>query len=722
MRNARRRTKDRIFGVEGAGRHMIGGLLDMKNYPAEKIRNLVLLGHGGSGKSAFAEAVLFDAKVTDRLGKSADGNTVMDFDPEEIRRKVSLNTSTATCEWRDCKINLIDTPGDFDFIGEVMQGIRVADSGLIVISAKDGASVGADKAVRMCRKQKLPFFFMISRMDEANANYDKALESLQAAFGSKAIPFAIPIVSDGKMTGVADVIDEQAYALDARTGAASPMAMPAAFKERVSALRDSLNELVAETDETLMEKYFSGETFTADEMTAGLRAAIAAGSLNPVFAGSGTANWAIGTTMDRLAEYMPAPSEAGACQAVTPDGSDIQIEADPNAPLAAFVFKTIADPFVGRISLFRVYSGTFKANSTVYNPLKEKDERIGGLFIMVGKKQLPADQISTGDIGAVTKLMVTTTNDTLCDRSRPVILPQIQFPVPCLSMAMLPKIKGEEDKIMAGLAKLKDEDPVFSVRNDAETHQLVVSGLGEQQIDVLRSKLKSKFNVEASLEEPRVPYRETIRKKVKVQGKHKKQSGGHGQYGDVWVEFEPGEAEGLVFEEKIFGGSVPKSFHPAVEKGLQDAIHKGVLAGYPVVNLKATLVDGSYHDVDSSEMAFRLAARLAYKNGLPQASPVLLEPISTVEIHIPDDFLGDIMGDMNKRRGRIMGINPDSDGQVVMAEVPTSEMAKYATDLKSMTQGRGWYTIQFARYEQAPQIVSDKVIADAKSRMEEEEE
>ncbi len=694
----------------------------MKNYPAAKIRNLVLLGHGGSGKSAFAEAVLFNAKATDRLGKSADGNTVMDFDPEEIRRKISLNTSTATCEWKDCKINIIDTPGDFDFLGEVMQGVRVADASLVLISAKDGVSVGAEKAVRQSRKNNLPIFFMISRMDEANANYDKALESLKNAFGKQVVPFALPILADGKMTGVVDVIEEQAYSLDAKTGNATPIAIPAALQSTVAEIRDSLNESVAETDENLMEKFFSGESFTPEELAAGLRAAILSGSLYPVYAGAGLSNWAIAYTMDRLIRYMPAPTEVAASKAETPDGSAIEIAPDPAAPLAAFVFKTIADPFVGRISLFRVYSGTFKANSTVYNPVKEKEERVSSLFMMVGKKQLPADQIGVGDFGAVTKLLVTTTNDTLCDRSRPVILNQIKFPVPCLSLAIVPKVKGEEDKIMSGLNKLKDEDPIFAVKNDAETHQMVISGLGEQELDVLSSKLKVKFNVESTLEEPRVPYRETIRKKVKVQGKHKKQSGGHGQYGDVWVEFEPGEEEGLTFDVKIFGGSVPKSFHPAVEKGLQDAILKGVLAGYPVVNLKATLVDGSYHDVDSSEMAFKIAARLAYKAGLPQANPVLLEPISTAEIHIPDDYLGDIMGDMNKRRGRIMGINPDNGEQIVSVEVPTSEMAKYATDLKSMTQGRGWYTIQFARYEQAPQLVADKVIADAKARMKEEEE
>ena len=694
----------------------------MKNYPAAKIRNLVLLGHGGSGKTAFAEAILFNAKAIDRLGKSVDGNTVMDFDPEEIRRKISINTTTATCEWRDYKVNLIDTPGDFDFLGEVMQGLRVADTGLIMISAKDGSSVGAEKAVRMCRKLNLPIMFMVSRMDEANANYDNALKTLLNTFGSAVVPFALPIVTDGKMTGVIDVIDLQAYAMDSKTSSLTPIAMPAEHEVHASSIRDAINEIIAETDEALMEKFFSGEAFTKEELHGGLRAAIACGSVYPVFVGSGLANWAINYTMDRITEYMPSPSEIPAAKADKPDGTTIDIAADPAGPMAAFVFKTIADPFVGRISLFRVYSGTLKANSTVYNSVKEKDERIGSLFMMVGKKQLPADQITAGDIGAVTKLLLTTTNDTLCERAHTVILKQIKLPVPCLSMAIVPKVKGEEDKIMTGLHKLQDEDLVFAVKNDAETHQMVISGLGEQEIDVLRSKLKSKFNVEATLEEPRVPYREAIRKKVKVQGKHKKQSGGHGQYGDVWIEFEPGEAEGLTFEEKVFGGSVPKSFFPAVEKGLQDAIVKGVLAGYPVVNLKATLVDGSYHDVDSSEMAFKLAARVAYKAGLPLASPVLLEPISTVEIHIPDAFLGDIMGDMNKRRGRIMGINPDETEQVVSAEAPTSEMAKYATDLKSMTQGRGWYTIQFARYDQAPQIVADKVIADAKHRMEEDEE
>ncbi len=691
----------------------------MKNYPADKIRNIALLGHGGAGKTAFAEAALFNAKAVDRLGKSADGNTVMDFDPEEIRRQISINTSVAAFEWGDYKINLLDTPGDFDFLGEVMQGLRVSDSVVVLVSAKDGNSVGAEKAVRLSRKRELPLFFMISRMDEANASFDKALESLQERYGSGVVPFALPILADNKMTGVVDVVAGKAYSFEPKGGAYKEIEIPADLTDRVSEIQETINEAAAESDEELMEKFFNGEAFTKEEMTKGLCASIFSGSLMPVFAGSGTANWGISFTLDRLVDLAPSPMEKPSVNAHKPDGGEIEVKLE-DSEFSAFVFKTIADPFVGRISLFRVYSGSLNASSSIYNVDKEKDERIGSLFTMLGKKQQNADQINAGDIGAVTKLLVTTTNDTLSDRSRPVILPKIKFPTPCLSLSILPKVKGEEDKIMAGLNKLQDEDPVFTIVNDAETRQLLISGLGEQQLDVLRSKLKVKFNVEAMLEEPRVPYRETIRKKVKVQGKHKKQSGGHGQYGDVWVEFEPGDTEELTFEEKIFGGSVPKSFHPAVEKGLQDAVQKGTLAGYPVVNLKATLVDGSYHDVDSSEMAFRIAARLAYKAGLPQASPVLLEPISAVEVHIPDDYLGDIMGDMNKRRGRISGINPDDDGQVVSAEVPTSEMAKYATDLKSMTQGRGWYTIKFARYEQAPQIIADKVIADAKTRMEED--
>ncbi len=693
----------------------------MKNYPATKIRNIVLMGHSNSGKTSFAEAVLYNAKAIDRLGKVADGNTAMDFDPEEIRRKISINTSIAAVEWQDCKINIMDTPGDFDFMGEVMQGLRVADGAVVMISAKSGVSVGTEKSVRYAEKQKLPCFFFISKIEEQNANFDKVLDQTKEIFGASVTPFILPIQDGEKTIGFVNVFENKAYKI-AANNKMEEIPVPAAMAERIAEITDSIKEHAAESDEELMEKFFAGEEFTAEEMARGIAASVKAGSIRPAFCGSGTANWGISFIMDSIVKFMPAPGADAEVAAQTADGTPIMLKAAENESLSAIVFKTIVDPFVGKISIFRVYSGQMKANTTVYNSDKEKEERIGGLFLMSGKKQVPAEVIGLGDIGAVTKLNFTATNDTLCEKAKPVVLPKIVFPVPCLSLAIIPKAKGEEDKIAGGLNKLREEDPTFKFSNNAETHQLTISGMGEQHIDVLRSKLKAKFNVDSTLEVPKVPYRETIRKKVKVQGKHKKQSGGHGQYGDVWIEFEPGDTAELTFEEKVFGGAVPKSFFPAVEKGLQDAVLKGVLAGYPVVNLKATLVDGSYHDVDSNELSFRMAARLAYKNGLPQAGPILLEPISAVEVYIPDNFLGDIMGDMNKRRGRIIGITPDGDMQRVTVEVPTSEMATYATDLRSMTQGRGWYTIDFARYEPAPALISDKVIAEAKLQMEEDEE
>jgi len=695
----------------------------MINYPASKIRNITLLGHGGSGKTALAEAMLYSAKAIDRLGRSADGNTAMDFDPEEVKRKISINTTLAACEWKNSKMNIIDTPGDFDFLGETMAGIRVADSAIVLISAKGGTSVGSEKSIRLLKKRNVPFLFFMNRMDEPNADFEAVAARMRENYGPGVIPLSLPIMDDGRMTGMVDVMNRRAFSIDEKSGAMTEMPVPAAFEGRINELQNAVNEVVAESDEELMEKYFAGEAFSEDEFRRGVHAGFRDGSLHPIYVGSAYRNWGVEFLMNCLSKDTPAAGEKEPVSGTAPDGSTIEIACSDTEPLTAFVFKTIADPFVGRISIFRVYSGVIKPNATIYNAEKEKEERIGGLFYMVGKKQIPADQIGAGDIGAVAKLVLTQTNDTLTDRSRPVVLPKISFPTPCLEMAIVPRTKGEEDKIMSGLHKLSDEDPVFRVRMNAETRQMVISGLGEQEISVLRSKLKSKFNVDSTIEAPRVPYREAIRKKVKVQGKHKKQSGGHGQYGDVWIEFEPTETDSqdLVFEEKVFGGSVPKNFFPAVEKGLQDSVGRGVLAGFPVVNLKATLVDGSYHDVDSSEMAFKLAAHIAYKAGLPLAQPMLLEPISSVVVHIPEDRQGDIMGDMNKRRGRIIGIDTDEDGSAVSCEVPTSEMATYATDLKSMTQGRGWYTIEHARYEQAPADVEIKVIQAHKHQLEEEE-
>jgi elongation factor G len=693
----------------------------MKQYPATRIRNIALLGHSHSGKTEFAEAVLFNAKVIDRMGKITDGNTVMDFDPEEIKRQTSINTSIASLEWNDNKINLIDTPGDFDYMGEVMQGLRVVDGTFIIVSAKSGVSVGTEKSVRFSKKQKLPYFFFINRLEEQNASFDKTLSHLQEFFGNEVTPFVLPIMDDTQVTGFVNVFENKAFKI-ASNNKTQEISIPSDMVDRVSEIMESIKEHVAESDEELMEKYFAGEEFTTEEMIRGILASVKSGSVRPAFCGSGSANMGIDLIMNAAIQFMPSPADTAEFTAEKSDGSTITLKSVENETLSAIVFKTVVDPFVGKISIFKVCSGKMRANSMAYNADKEKEEKIASLFVICGKKQQAVEMITAGDIGAVTKLNYTNTNDTLCEKSNIVLLPKIHFPVPCLTMAIIPAVKGEEDKIAAGLTKLSEEDPTFKFENNAETHQMTISGMGEQHIDVLRSKLKTKFNVESSLEAPKVAYRETIRKKVKVQGKHKKQSGGHGQYGDVWVEFEPGNTPELTFEEKIFGGSVPKSYHPAVEKGLQDAISKGVLAGYPVVNLKATLVDGSYHDVDSNEMSFRLAARLAYRTGLPQADPILLEPISAVDVYIPDQYLGDIMGDMNRRRGRIMGIAPQEEIQKVSAEVPTSEMASYATDLRSMTQGRGWYVIDFARYEPAPAAVSEKVIAATKAEMEEDEE
>lgn len=687
----------------------------MGNFPADKIRNITILGHQGSGKTALAEAILYCTKSIDRLGRTADGNTTMDFDPEEIKRQISINATVACCEYKDSKINIIDTPGDFDFLGEEMSGIRVADSGIVMISAKGGTSVGSEKAIRLLNKKNVPFLFFVNRMDEPNADFEGVIERMMNRYGPSVIPLSLPIMEDGNMVGIVDVMNRKAFSVDKKTGLTAEISLPEEFNDRIDELQDRVNEVVAESDDALMEKYFSGEPFTEDEFRHGVHAGFRTQRLHPIYCGSAYMNWGVDFLLNCISKDTPPAGKKPPLMGTLPDGSEIEVDCKLEDPLAAFVFKTIVDPFVGRISIFKVNAGEIKANSTVYNATKGKEERIGNLFYMVGKKQIPTDKVCAGDIGCAAKLSITQTNDTLCDKARIIEMPKINFPTPCLLKKISPVKQGEEAKIMAGLTKLSDEDPVFKVEVNPETEEMVISGLGESELKVLISKLKTKFNVDAVLEDPRVPYREAIRKKVKVQGKHKKQSGGHGQYGDVWIEFEPIDSETLVFEEKVFGGAVPKSFFPAVEKGLEEAIKVGTLAGYPVVNLKATLVDGSYHDVDSSEQAFKIAASLAFKAGMEQGNPILLEPVSTVGVHIPEDKQGDIMGDMTKRRGRIMGYGTDEDGATVVAcEVPTAEMMNYATDLKSMTQGRGWFTIEHARYENAPPEVVTKVIAESK--------
>ena len=687
----------------------------MEIYSADKIRNIALFGHVGSGKTTLAEAILYYTKAISRQGKIVDGNTTLDYDPEEIKRQMSVSLSVACCEYKGSKINIIDTPGDFDFLGEEMSGIRIADSGVIMISAKGGTSVGSEKAIRLLKGKKVPFLFFMNRMDEPNADFEAVAARMMERYGPSVIPLSFPIMKDGQMTGIVDVMNRKAFNIDKATGKFVEYPLPEEYNERVDDLQNKVNEVVAEADDALMEKFFAGEPFTEDEFRHGVHAGFREGKLHPIYCGSAFMNWGIDFLLNCISKDTPPAGKKPALEATLPDGSTQMVGCSIDDPLAAFIFKTITDPFVGKISIFKVNAGTLRANSTVYNATKGKDERIGGLFYLRGKEQIATDKVTAGDIGAAAKLANTDTNDTLCDKARVLEMPKIKFPTPVLSKSIVPEKKGEEDKIITGLTKLADEDRCFKVETNPETKQMVLSGLGDMQLKVLISKLKSVYNVNCTLDAPRVAYREAIRKKVKVQGKHKKQSGGHGQYGDVWVEFEPNaETEDLVFEEKVFGGAVPKNYFPAVEKGLQESVKKGVLAGYPVVNLKATLVDGSYHPVDSSEMAFKIAANLAFKAGMTAASPVLLEPISKVEVHIPEDKQGDIMGDMNKRRGRIMGIDADEFGSVVNAEVPTAEMLEYATDLKSMTQGRGWFAMEHVRYEPAPEEIAQKVIAEAK--------
>ena len=687
----------------------------MEIYSADKIRNIALFGHVGSGKTTLAEAILFYTKAIGRQGKIVDGNTTLDYDPEEIKRQMSVSLSVACCEYKGSKINIIDTPGDFDFLGEEMSGIRIADSGVIMISAKGGTSVGSEKAIRLLNGKKVPFLFFMNRMDEPNADFEAVAARMMERYGSSVIPLSFPIMKDGQMTGIVDVMNRKAFSVDKATGKFVEYPLPEEYNERVDELQNKVNEVVAEADDALMEKFFAGEPFTEDEFRHGVHAGFREGKLHPIYCGSAYMNWGIDFLLNCISKDTPPAGKKPALEATLPDGSTQMVGCSIDDPLAAFVFKTISDPFVGKISIFKVNAGTLRANSTVYNATKSKDERIGGLFYLRGKEQIATDKVTAGDIGAAAKLANTDTNDTLCDKARVLEMPKIKFPTPVLSKSIVPDKKGEEDKIISGLTKLADEDHCFSVETNPETKQMVLSGLGDMQLKVIMSKLKSVYNVSCTLDAPRVPYREAIRKKVKVQGKHKKQSGGHGQYGDVWIEFEPNaETEDLVFEEKVFGGAVPKNYFPAVEKGLQESVKKGILAGYPVVNLKATLLDGSYHPVDSSEMAFKIAANLAFKAGMTAASPVLLEPISKVEVHIPEDKQGDIMGDLNKRRGRIMGIDADEFGSVVNAEVPTAEMLEYATDLKSMTQGRGWFSLEHVRYEPAPDEIAQKVIAEAK--------
>ncbi len=685
----------------------------MKLYDTNNIKNFCLLGHGNAGKTSLAEAILYTSGNTDRLGRTAEGNTVMDFDTEEIKRKFSISTALASCEWNGVKFNILDTPGYFDFVGEVQEAVRVADAAIIVLSGKSGLTVGAEKAWKYCEERKIPRLIFINKVDDERVNYQSVLQQLKDKYGKRIAPFQLPIREGEKITGFVNVVEQEARKFDgSRTVTAET---PEELKPELAELREMICEAVAETSEELMDKYFAGEEFTLPEMYEALRSGVAEGDIVPVLCGSAYHKLGVSSLMNAIHAYFPAPNSGDNFIIGTKkDGSQSRLKVDVSDPMSALIFKTVADPYVGKLSYFKVYSGVMTPDTTVYNMNKDVNEKIGKIYVVNGKKQTEVEKLNAGDIGAVAKLTKTATGDTLSGLNHPLELEGIDFAKPNMSLAVVPKAKGEEDKIAQGLIKLMEEDKTFVLENNKETRQQILKGLGDQHIEIICSKLKNKFGVDIAFEAPRVPYREAIRKNVKVEGKHKKQSGGHGQYGHVWIEFEPND-DGLVFEEKVFGGSVPKGYFPAVEKGLLESMQQGVLAGYPMVGLKATLVDGSYHDVDSSEMAFKIAANLAYKAGMVQASPVILEPIGLLKVTVPDNYTGDIMGDISKRRGQMLGMTPAGDGMTTIeGEIPMAEMNSYSSDLRSMTQARGEFEFEFERYQEAPANIVDKIVAEAK--------
>ncbi len=677
----------------------------MKNYTTNQIRNIALLGHGGSGKTTLADAILYYGKAIERIGKSTDGTTTLDFDAEEKKRRVSVSTAVYSLDINDNKLNIIDAPGLFDFAGGICEAVAAADSGVIVISGKSGLTVGAKQSYQKLRDNNKSIAFFVGKLDSTHAHFYRVLSSLVANYGAVICPVVIPFVENDAVSCYVNLIENKAYAFDGIT--AKEHRMPVSTE--IDNMRNMLLEAIASADEELMEKYFNGEEFTRDEIIKGLKYGVKSGDICPVFCGIQQTGAAVGDFVDTLTEIMPTASD---CTFTTKDGDTK--EYTENGDAAITVFKTIADPFVGKLSYFKVLSGTVCSDIKLINSRTADEERLSKVVILKGGKSEDAGKLSAGDIGAVTKLGNVLTGDTLSLKGD-ITATAVHFTAPTLSVAVFPKSKGDEEKIASSLNRMTEEDPTIVIKNNKSTKELILSALGEQHIDVIVSRLKSKFGAEVVLKQPKIAYRETIRKSVKIQGRHKKQSGGHGQFGDVWIRFEPCDSDELVFEDEIFGGSVPKNFFPAVEKGLRECTEKGVLAGYPTVGIKAVLYDGSYHPVDSSEMSFKLAASIAYKDGIPQASPVLLEPISTLKVLVPDEMLGDVIGDINKRRGRIIGMEPaQNKQQQVIAEVPDAEMSDFSTAMRSITQGTATFTMELARYEEVPANIAQKVIEAAK--------
>ena len=676
------------------------------SYETKNIRNVCLLGHGGSGKTTLAESMLYMTGAIDRQGKTADGNTVCDYDPEEIKRQITISTSIAPVNFGGCKINVLDCPGFFDFAGDVMCALRAVEAGMIFCTAKDGIAVGAERSWKYLKNANMPCMFYVSKTNEDHGDFAGVLSALQEKYGSAVCAVTAPM-SDG--TGVIDLVHNVAY--QTKGNKTTKVAVPAADADMVESLRETLFETAAGADEELMEKYFEDMMLSEEDTVKGLRQGLKDRSVFPVLCGAADSGIGTEAVLQAIVDYVPNPAEVG--EVATADGGKLAV--DPNGPVCAFVFKTISDQF-GKYSFIKVLSGKVTSDLSLRDVRMSRTDKLGRMYTMCGKKNTEVKEACCGDIVAIGK-MEWKTGDTVCDPKNEVELPAIELAEPCYSMAISPKTKGQDDKVASGLARLNEEDISFTLVNNAETHQMVISGAGDIQVDVLCAKLKSRFGVETELKPARVAYREKIKGKVEAHGRHKKQSGGSGQFGDVWIRFEPqDESDDMIFAEEVFGGSVPKNFYPAVEKGIQEAVQKGPLAGYPMVGLKATLYDGSYHPVDSNEMAFKLAAILAFKEAMPNANPTLLEPIGALTVTVPDSYVGDVMGDLSKRRGRPMGMSPDHEGNTVIeAEVPMAEMSSYAIDLRAMTQARGSFTLEFVRYEEVPKANQAKIIADAKA-------
>ena len=682
----------------------------MKNYNAKDIRNIVLAGHASKGKTTLAESMLFTAGATDRMGTIADGTTVCDYDAEEKKRKFSISSAVAPIEYKGKKINILDTPGLFDFETGAAEGMRAADCAVLVISARSGLDVGSEKAFKAASKRRISKIILLNKMDDARADFYKTMNAVIAKFGTSVCPVIVPVVQDGKVCAYYNMIEDKAYTYSGRTKTETDAAHE--DEARFEAVKEVFSEAVAGADDELMEKYFEGEPLTREDRIHGLRAGLADGSIVPLVCASGASGACVDMLLDFIAECAPAPR---AEYAADQNGEPTELTPDESAPTAAICFKTVADPFIGKLSFFKTISGRITPGMSVKNPRTGAEEKVGKIVTVCGSKQEDCKEIPAGDIGALTKLSSFATGDTMCSGCE-VTLDPVAVANSVYRMAVVPEKKGDEEKIASGLTRLCEEDPALHFGADNTTHEQILAGLGEQHLDVAMAKLKAKYGVSATLKAPKIAYRETITKKVSAQGRHKKQTGGHGQFGDVWIEFEPCPCDDLEFAERVVGGSVLKNFFPAVEKGLRESIQKGVVAGYPMVGIKATLYDGSYHPVDSSEMSFKIAANLAYKNGIPQAGPVLLEPIGTLKALCNDEAMGDVIGDINKRRGRVLGMTPQNGGmQEITAEVPMGEMATFATSMRQITQGRGSFEIEFARYERVPEHIAQKIIEESKA-------